>query len=190
MILRKARNTLNEPAEPNRNAGRWRAEPVPIPGTTRTYRCSAGSSISVVGDDANILRNAGWLSATGATVIGSGATSGRPANALIGQAYKRHHRWSDCRLRGPQGRLAASLHRRLRLSSGRPQCRSNTHLICLSQNRVRLLDLQPRRPSAREKDCEPLSPPTAPTPSSRRSPTCSLSTSRAGRRATDYLAGD
>ncbi len=61
--------------------------PFTIPGTTRTYTCSAGSSISVVGDDANILRNAGWVSANGAAVIGSGATSGRPANALIGQAY-------------------------------------------------------------------------------------------------------
>ena len=61
--------------------------PFTIPGTTRSYRCSAGASISVVGDDAIILRNAGWVSATGAAVIGSGATSGRPSNALVGQAY-------------------------------------------------------------------------------------------------------
>ena|SRR5271157_1738757 len=61
--------------------------PCTIPGTTRTYKCSAGSSISVVGDDAIILRTAGWVSANGAAIIGSGATSGRPTNALIGQAY-------------------------------------------------------------------------------------------------------
>jgi hypothetical protein len=61
--------------------------PFTIPGATRTYRCSPGASITVVGDDAIILRNVGWLSASGAAVIGSGSTSGRPANALIGQAY-------------------------------------------------------------------------------------------------------
>ena len=61
--------------------------PFTIPGTTRAYRCSPGSSISVVGDDAIILRNAGWVSASGATIVGSGATSGRPIKALIGQAY-------------------------------------------------------------------------------------------------------
>ena len=61
--------------------------PFAMPGTTRAYRCAAGSSISVVGDDAIVLRNAGWVSANGAAIIGAGATSGRPTNALIGQAY-------------------------------------------------------------------------------------------------------
>lgn len=61
--------------------------PFTIPGTTRTYRCAAGSSISVVGDDAFLLRNAGWVCASRATVLGSGATASRPANALAGQAY-------------------------------------------------------------------------------------------------------
>ena len=61
--------------------------PFTIPGTTRTYRCATGASISVVGDDAIILRNAGWVSASGAAILGSGATSARPSNALIGQAY-------------------------------------------------------------------------------------------------------
>jgi hypothetical protein len=61
--------------------------PFTIPGTARTYKCSARSSISVVGDDATILCNVGWVSVGNAALIGSGATSGRPANALIGQAY-------------------------------------------------------------------------------------------------------
>jgi len=61
--------------------------PFTIPGTTRVYKCSSGSSISVVGDDAIILRNAGWISANTAAIIGAGPTSGRPTNALIGQAY-------------------------------------------------------------------------------------------------------
>jgi hypothetical protein len=61
--------------------------PFTIPGTTRTYRCAAGSSLSVVGDDAIILRNAGWVSASGAAIIGSGPTSVRPSNPIIGQAY-------------------------------------------------------------------------------------------------------
>jgi len=61
--------------------------PFTIPGTTRSYKCAAGSSLSVVGDDAMILCNAGWVSAGNAVVIGSGATSSRPKNALVGQAY-------------------------------------------------------------------------------------------------------
>jgi hypothetical protein len=61
--------------------------PFTIPGTARTYKCAAGASISVVGDDAMILRNVGWVSANSAAVIGAGATSGRPKNALVGQAY-------------------------------------------------------------------------------------------------------
>ncbi len=61
--------------------------PFTIPGTARTYRCAAGASLSVIGDDALILRNAGWVCASGAAVVGSGASSGRPSNALVGQAY-------------------------------------------------------------------------------------------------------
>ena len=61
--------------------------PFTIPGTARGYKCAPGGAISVVGDDAMVLRNAGWVSASGAAVIGSGATSGRPTNPLIGQAY-------------------------------------------------------------------------------------------------------
>lgn len=61
--------------------------PFTIPGTSRTYRCTAGASIAVVGDDAIVLRNAGWVSASGAAIVGSGATSGRPTAALVGQAY-------------------------------------------------------------------------------------------------------
>jgi hypothetical protein len=61
--------------------------PFSIPGTTRAYKCAAGSAISVVGDDALVLRNVGWVSASGAAIIGSGATSGRPVSALVGQAY-------------------------------------------------------------------------------------------------------
>ena len=59
---------------------------MPADGTTRTYRRPAGASISVVGEDA-ILRNAGWVSVSGAAIVGSGATSGRPSDAFIGQAY-------------------------------------------------------------------------------------------------------
>src|SRR5271157_2213847 len=61
--------------------------PFTIPGTTRTYRCSAGASISVVGDDAIILRNVGRGSASRAVILGAGPTAGRPTNPLIGQAY-------------------------------------------------------------------------------------------------------
>jgi hypothetical protein len=61
--------------------------PFTIPGTSRTYRCATAASISVVGDDALILRNAGWVGASRATVVGAGPTSGRPTAALIGQAY-------------------------------------------------------------------------------------------------------
>ncbi len=61
--------------------------PFTIPGTTRAYRCAAGSAISVVGDDAMILRNVGWVGASAAAIIGSGATSGRPGKAIVGQAY-------------------------------------------------------------------------------------------------------
>lgn len=62
--------------------------PFTIPGTGRTYRCAAGSSIVVNGDDAILLKNAGWIGAVANAPAGAGPTSSRPTSGLnIGAAY-------------------------------------------------------------------------------------------------------
>ena len=62
--------------------------PATIPGTGRIYRCGAGASISVVGDDANVLMNMGWVGGKLATPVGAGPTSGRPTSGLFkGMSY-------------------------------------------------------------------------------------------------------
>jgi hypothetical protein len=62
--------------------------PYIIPGTTRKYSCSVGSSIVVPGDDAMVLKNAGWIGGELNTPSGAGPTSGRPlGNLQIGTTY-------------------------------------------------------------------------------------------------------
>jgi hypothetical protein len=64
------------------------ANPFTIPGTNRTYRCTAGSAISVVGEDANILRSQGWIAAgPGTRIVHSGATTARPTHPDSGEAF-------------------------------------------------------------------------------------------------------
>ena len=61
-----------------------------IPGTTRSYTCAAGAAISVVGEDAFELRNAGWVGlAPGAAFQGAGTTTNRPTlqKGNIGSYY-------------------------------------------------------------------------------------------------------
>ena len=65
------------------------ANPFVIPGTTRQYSCTAGSAITVPGEDANILRSQGWVAAgPGTTIKHVGATSSRPKSPdFAGEAY-------------------------------------------------------------------------------------------------------
>jgi hypothetical protein len=65
-----------------------------IPGTTRTYTCALGSAISVVGEDAEIMRTQGWVGVQNAKMKYSGPTTNRPGSpgavdSIIyqGQAY-------------------------------------------------------------------------------------------------------
>jgi len=60
--------------------------PFTIPGTTRTYTCTAGSAILVPEEDANLLRSQGWVAAgPGAVVKRAGPTSTRPATPFVGE---------------------------------------------------------------------------------------------------------
>jgi hypothetical protein len=62
--------------------------PFTIPGTARKYSCTAGSAISVVGEDAAILRNVGWIGAgPGTRITHSGPTTARPTPDLPGEGY-------------------------------------------------------------------------------------------------------
>ncbi len=63
------------------------ANPFTIPGTTRKYSCAAGAAISVVGDDALVLLNNGWIGGSSLNVVGSGATAARPAKPQPGNSY-------------------------------------------------------------------------------------------------------
>lgn len=63
------------------------ANPYTIPGTTRRYQCAAGATISVPGEDANILCSIGWVcgafqkvGASGA--LASGTTAQRPTTGI------------------------------------------------------------------------------------------------------------
>ena len=130
--------------------------PFTIPGTSRTYRCSAGSSISVVGDDAIILRNAGWVSRE--------RRRHRRLRRDLRPAGQRPHRTGLQRhddrrprhLRRAEGRLAASQHRRLGLSiagRGRPfSAQAGTEGRRATARRMRrasaALSGEPRSPSS------------------------------------------
>jgi hypothetical protein len=61
------------------------ANPFTIPGTSRKYSCNAGSAISVVGEDAQLLGGQGWVFL--ATTFGAGPTSARPTSPLKGHTY-------------------------------------------------------------------------------------------------------
>jgi hypothetical protein len=63
--------------------------PFTIPGTTRRYSCTAGSAITVPGEDAQILRGRGWIAAgPGMTLKHVGATSARPVTPdFLGEGY-------------------------------------------------------------------------------------------------------
>lgn len=65
------------------------ANPFTIPGTSRRYSCSAGSAITVPGEDAQMLRMQGWVGAKNARMRGEGPTSARPASydMLQGQTF-------------------------------------------------------------------------------------------------------
>jgi hypothetical protein len=65
------------------------ANPFTIPGTSRRYSCSAGSAITVPGEDAQMLRSQGWVGAKNAQMVGEGPTSARPASyyMLAGQTF-------------------------------------------------------------------------------------------------------
>jgi hypothetical protein len=66
------------------------ANPFTIPGTTRTYSCTAGSAISVVGEDATLLRGQGWVAAgPGTPIKHTGPTTSRPTapTVMMGEVY-------------------------------------------------------------------------------------------------------
>jgi hypothetical protein len=65
------------------------ANPFVIPGTSRSHTCTAGSAITVPGEDAILLKGQGWVGAHNALILGPGPTSSRPVAglALKGQGY-------------------------------------------------------------------------------------------------------
>jgi hypothetical protein len=64
------------------------ANPFTIPGTSRTYTCTVGSAISVVGEDANVLRSKGWVRCgPGTRITRSGATTARPTHPEIAEGF-------------------------------------------------------------------------------------------------------
>ena len=61
--------------------GDYAANPFTIPGTGRTYSTTAGTAISVPGEDAQALIAQGWVGLDGTTTpyLGSAAWASRPA---------------------------------------------------------------------------------------------------------------
>ena len=63
--------------------------PYTIPGTGRKYACAAGSAITVVADDADILLSNGYVTAHSHRAIGgrAGTTANRPSPVTQGHVY-------------------------------------------------------------------------------------------------------
>lgn len=53
---------------------------------SRSYSCVAGNAITVVGEDARLLKAHGWVGPSNSQIVGTGATSARP-KAYQGQVY-------------------------------------------------------------------------------------------------------